>query len=882
MFSTSIEFVDPETQAYNLPPNVQKPPRMGEGRKGSSKLWADFKFEELGDSANLPDLPKVANPAKGVPHQDRNGASSKPPDTLQEQRDDYPYLSVEKASIVNQWRTGVDAGSGSESNNTPPPEPAVEPTEPPKGIAGLKKRRVATVGANVPATAPNPLAQQNSSTKTNGNNQHSKEATTTPVSIGGLNVRPDGNVLVHSASPRKATPKIRPGPTPTPREKGPSHELIDLSDPTPAAVPRSNMSLMSFSQAPLVPGRRQPPITEEPLNTIQETTSAKSFEQSTAQNGLSHKDSKNGVNGRVEEILKSPWNQPSATTHAPANTAQTRKDSDGQMPGSQFSQSPTVVEREHNAREINSRRFHRTMRQKTPSTQSKKSAKAKQKSERQAALAEAWGTPSLPNVNKSKTSTTPEPSEWKKKKMATDEQVHVDMVDDIFAYLEPILDATRCFTGTLYCEIQLGMILVHSPPSAYLDRMLNQKMWNSLFRPKHGVRPPSTAFFNRLTTSGTDIDYLFELTTEKDGATSMMFSEGPAVRTVQYELYCKTKTDDEIVICVDGSGQHVVNRPEALLGAINIHCPKNIWDMNVVVKGAQKYSSDPDEDFDKAVRTLIKSLYVVPNRTEVLLYFRIPDGGELTPLKVLMRRSTTHEYAQKLYGSNASQLAESGLEPNGTANAAQNFVRSPSAQGVYLKITEVQNLYMGTTTTDKTLYRARALESGKMVDDSRLWYEASIISPDIENILESNKDLELGASTTKWRPCNILGTERKEPEPASADKESSTAAYATKNLAPENIGTSTLGQMYRVANRVVDNIDVIGWANSGPGIDFPEGVVFPGSVTARSNFAAATSQGVASIALGRGRGMESSALRTVQNVGSISGYGAGGMQGDFW
>ena len=442
----------------------------------------------------------------------------------------------------------------------------------------------------------------------------------------------------------------------------------------------------------------------------------------------------------------------------------------------------------------------RTMKQKA----GKKVSKAAK--DKQAKLAELWGASALSTKKPAKPApAAPEPSAWKKEKFALAEKHDSEMVQSIFSDLQHVLDGARSFPGSLSLRIQLGMVLIAGrPQDNRIDRPLRENTWNAIFRQQHGIPPPATFFVGRLTTSGADIDHIIDLVGEKNGINSRLFSEEPSVRSVQYEFHCQTRTHEEVIIFIDQGGDAVVNRPEALLGSVNLHCPRSIWDMRVVVQGAQEYTPGADAEVDNAIQDLISELYVLPDMTQVMMFTTVPAGDELRITKVLMRRYTMHQYIQ---GDTVSETKK-GKE--------REFAESQPE--LYLQVTEVQNLYTGHATDKKTLFRARALDPDNMVDDSRLWYEVSIVSPAIDEILQSNKDIDLGDCTTAWTPVDLLGREAGSPLSETASR----------------VGPAGLGGMFRLANQIVGKIDSVGWANEGSAVDVSNLAAMMGSTVGRS------------------------------------------------
>lgn len=802
MYATAMETTNPETLICELPGNIASPPRLAEQRKGRPRVWNDFKFPELGDSSNAPDLGVAGKADRELPEGRNLEKGNSKLATLDEDTigADHPHLSRDKASLVDKWVTeGLEAGavgaSGSEPNN---PLPAAEPIEAPKIVTGVKVRKVLNAGqssSDAPAPAPPPGPD---SSDPEIRRQKARELLGAP------------NPGQQKSSTNRSIPER---PKPNPKAKTLSQQittsLIDILDVDETPV-SSEKGLMSFSQPPLVPS--QPALVTAslkgtPANTGLFTPSFNSdvFKQRNliTKGTEDEEDKENEYEHRLRN-LKTPGSDELEKPKSPSG------------------------ERELVDTEVSTRVFHRTMGQRAPAPKNKRGAKDTQKAKREAAIAAAWGPPPAPKSS-TKQNKDPEPSAWKKAQNSKEEEANRINLKDLFASLEPTLDGARCFTGSLSVEFQLGLVLIHSIPRFYANRALDAKAWNKLFRPHHGLRGPTTAFINRLTTSGADIDYLLALNAGEGQYKAPAFSAVPSEQFVCYEFHCQTKNNETIIINMDDAGVTTVNRPEVFLGAANVHCPRNIWDIRATVKGVQEYMPGVDKEVDAAVQSLIENLYVYPNRTRVLMFTRTLKDSQLCISKVLMKRTTRHCYVgpenkPQTKGGSQKTCSESEKESAGTDTSGAS---TPNDQRVYLQVTEVQNLFFAHNPVDKTAVRIRALTPEEMVDNSRLWYEASIVSPTMDRVLESNKTLEIGECDDSWLPQDLLGNEALFSEEGEG-KEEPDERSDTLSQAASIIGSAGIGQMYRIAKSVVEKIDGVGSANIGPAIDPPENVYLSG------------------------------------------------------
>jgi hypothetical protein len=747
MFATTMTLYDEDTRKYSTPTNIAYPPQSAGSRKGRSKLWAGAEASKSGYASAAMSHPSktvdtsLPQPAKVEEAQNRSPYIREAREAIMFR----PYVSNEKANIIRQWATAIQADAPDfEPNTTAPSEPAPEIEQPPKGIAGLKKRRAVGVTANA-AVAEATLVEA-------ANDEMTRALAQKTERIAAAAVGP--------SSPPAAVRKSQPAPAPTPR--GPSAmPLIDLWDGVPEptlakARPPQFESTVRNDMPPQLPTTARPRF--RPSNYIDLLGDIPEEHRDHTMYGVL-------IPEKVQSNTKSinPGTQPSRRS-----------------------------EQESGPLEPVRTPVYRTMKQKAPRPQRQNLSKA-ENAKRQAAISSAWGEPG-PSAHSGKpvSSAAPEPSKWKKEKLSAGEKIHIDMIKGILAQLEPVLEAARRFTGTLKLEVQLGMILLPMVPKQYTDRLLETKAWDEFFKPKNNMKPPSTAFVNRLTTSGADVDYILGLTTESNGVISKLFRPEPSSRSVQYELHCKAKNSEQIVVRAQENGEAIAIRPEAVIGAVNLHTPRQIWDLRVVVTGSQEYAYGLNQDVDTAVQSLIQNLSTEPKSPEFKVSSKC-DQRELQVVDAFLRRSTTHLCVADAHSA--------GKQP-------------------HLRITEVQRLAI---TPDATGVSARALGDNTMLETARLWYEVSIVNPAIEELFRPNKSLELGSCTTDWLPMDIV---EEKYRPANPSQQSSR---------PKVENAACLGRLYLLANQVVEKIDAVGWANAGIGIEPESGGLPSGSAFGRSS-----------------------------------------------
>ncbi|OJD23549.1 hypothetical protein ACJ73_05098 [Blastomyces percursus] len=764
MFITVMVARDSGSHAHQVPINLRKPPRPTEPKKGRSKIWDDFKFQGLGDASNAPrfgdSVPDETEPVQ--PSQLTTLRTAPPGSGLVGK---HRFLTLEKASFVDNWATEVEAGvvgpNVSESNGTQPPNhrKTAQPVPPP----GIKRRKAVIIdtreGISAPIEDSKPLPSAEASTV-----GHVKSATDEDVAARrGPRLPVNFNPFAYGQPDFSSAENscVRKTLSPEPIAQGKSTRLIDLEDTSPLAS--AVIPPISYMPVPLVPA-------------------------DTTRLGLA--------------MGKCP------PEHAIENkSCRSKEPAKGQLVGN----SPRIHEPEP-------RVFHRVMGQKAGNN-ARGGEYRKSKAENRGSVSDAPSAPSIlsrtsTSGSSSFSSKSIQLSGWKKAQQAKEDDKRGVALNEFLRHVSLILNGARCFPGTVSFEIQLGLVLAsRSLIEQSKEVPLDTKAWNSIFQPKNNLPKPSTIFTNMLTASGADVDYILHLPDSQGGSTCQMFLEGVVSRHVWYEFHCTTINDETLVVTVNESGTAVVNRPESVLGAVNVHCAARTWDMRGVVKGAVEYIRG-DEEIDQAIQNLIGKMYIEPGLSEIVIFARIPQGGQLDITKVLMKRSTRHRFHRHETGPLQGSTAK---KSTGSANGNTTPFGSEEP---FLQITEVQNLFLGYSGSDRMAVRARAKSADKMVDDHRLWYEVSVINPKIEETLRSNKYLEFGDAVTSWsvfKPPPAKNEKR--PTNATTTAKTSETSIADSKL-PEQptseISSKNVSEMFHASNKIVQKIDNVGRDNFGP------------------------------------------------------------------
>ncbi|PGH26804.1 hypothetical protein AJ80_01570 [Polytolypa hystricis UAMH7299] len=810
-----LEAKDPE-----LPENLRIPPRLAEKRKGSSKLWEGFKFQELGNSANLPHLETTVTAYTATGRELGKLESNFIPGLISGLINTHPYLSKEKATHVDRWvEDGLEAGAigvdGPQPNEMPPPEPSAELPESMKMVPGIKTRRVAGAKESSETAAPaaviprktEPSQDQADNEATAAQASPCVPASFNPTAYGQAKLSPDRNA--RPVKPPKKAKKAKPSPK-RPKVRI-SKRLINLDGNTvrpPGSTPK--------------PHSQRRPAHKASNNTKQNQDLT---DQGNIASYEDHIDRlKQDNSGDVQsECLETTTNLP----------VRERMGNDETPTGSD-SAACDAKERKQEVSELDTRVFHRVMGQQAPkSSGSRKKAKEEQEAKRRAVLDDAWGNSSTAATTAPKSPKPPEKSTWKKAQIAKLNEPTVIFLKDSLLSITPTLEDTRRFPGSISVEVQLGLILMPSLSKERAGALGDETTWRNLFRPKHNMTVPSTMFTNRLTTSGADVDFMLDLVEGEGFRSTRMFSAEPESMCVWYEIYCKTKNGEDVVVRVDELGTTTVNRPDWILGELNAHCAHRTWDMRTTVQGTLEYCRGGDHEVDDAISDVIEKLYVPPNMSTALLYTRVPEGGQLRITNVFMKRYTRHRYLvgdSSTAGTAKSNTSPSKVKENIKGNtdgaSTETDIKDTISEdkSLFLQITEVQRLFCSHTLADKSAIRARALSTKDMVDYHRLWYEVSVIGAAVENLLNINIPAEIGDCTNLWSASDLLGFDKtllEELEASNACETKGTAA-AVAEIIPKGLDSGPLGAMLSLAHKVVDKIDGVGWANQGPGVEAAE------------------------------------------------------------
>ncbi|KAI9824258.1 MAG: hypothetical protein M1832_002065 [Thelocarpon impressellum] len=311
-----------------------------------------------------------------------------------------------------------------------------------------------------------------------------------------------------------------------------------------------------------------------------------------------------------------------------------------------------------------------------------------------------------------------------------------------------MLELAQSHRGILRLEVEIGRIMLHGIPPK-LAKPFTLDEWDSTLA-QEGGRATET-FTSMLTTSVEDTERIMQLV---DADKERLFKQEPSASRIFYEFVCSNQQGEEITVEVNAEDfRYQVRKSSRLYGSAYLHYPKRNWDARLNVVGLAASRRD-----EEAARALVDNLYV-PNDGALPNVFTLVNPKHLQLHYILAKRQIRHP------------------------------VRN---ERVALQLTQVQDLVMHHHVSIRGATHASARPAADMVADpsgTRLWYEASLISLDMERAFQENIDLELGEDAT-WRPEDVL--------------------------------QNSLERLWKCTTDVVTRIDGVGAGNVGPaGLKMP-------------------------------------------------------------
>ncbi|KAJ6186471.1 hypothetical protein N7519_007772 [Penicillium mononematosum] len=358
-------------------------------------------------------------------------------------------------------------------------------------------------------------------------------------------------------------------------------------------------------------------------------------------------------------------------------------------------------------------------------------------------------------------------------KSSREKHMH-ESTETLFRFLQPILDSVGSFPGMLSLEIQFGLMFMPSLPASTKEREMSYKEVHQLFFSEHNLTPPPISFFERLTSSPADIDFLVDLEVNQ----SRLFDQKYSHRGVKYEFWCRVGPNRTIVVSVNEYGDAMIRYPEVSLGTVHLSFPSQVWDAAARVRGFIEYNTGADPELEEAARMMAKSIQIEPNNKHLRMLVRVPPVSKIKVDKVFMERWSRHSYL------------------------------SQKSKDIFLQISETQELLATPSVLDQGIMVLQNVPLEKLVKDGNQWWQASIVSSKVDDIMKSNSFLQPGDRNESWCATDLLGADVANVVPSTADQELSTLGA--------EVGHSGIGAMFQLAKTVVQKIDAVGYYNRGP------------------------------------------------------------------
>ncbi|CAG8142959.1 unnamed protein product [Penicillium salamii] len=345
---------------------------------------------------------------------------------------------------------------------------------------------------------------------------------------------------------------------------------------------------------------------------------------------------------------------------------------------------------------------------------------------------------------------------------------------DLYDSIRLILQKVQSFPGTLTLEVGLGLVSVMELSTSQKGKEMTFNDVNELFFSKHGLPPPRTGFFDRLTTSPSDIDYLIALKVDQ----RPMFEQKAMYAGIRYYFYCHTSSGLDFVIYFDREGNLFSRYAPVPLGNASMSFPAQVWDASASIQGSTHFYLQNEPGLQEAADKMKDSLWVDPKSEQLQMLIRPPPEEIMTIDKVVMERRTSHRWLSK------------------------------KSKDIFLKVTESQVLEMTPSILDPKVLVIKSIPYEEMIQQCKYWWKASIHNPVIDKALRDTfkpGSQAPGDPTKTWTPTDLLGKDAKLFN-----------SFIELDPLGEKIGHSGIIPMFELAKIVVQNIDAIGYHNRGP------------------------------------------------------------------
>ncbi|KAL4943798.1 hypothetical protein BDV06DRAFT_234275 [Aspergillus oleicola] len=846
MFVTVAHYLDDDTQLYTPYRNLVQPP-LCNGDSKNSRIWNNFMFQEIGSGHEFAAMDSTQdNYSTDIQLIPSKIVANHP--YLSPEKENQVKQWVADGPLPEVGENAPDFGDVASSQTQM--VVAAKPSSTTKKAPAIKIRRVAASKPPAPNTAPNqPSGELQGAQSSGAPNrkrwmmQYEPDASIPPTSqtsatqskkpINDLPNAPDNldqcstrapkpgiggpkpektASSTHSTQKPQANAIIKPLGKPTTRPREKHNMLVDIA--IPVITPGFSHPNLLFDTPALVPD--QPSFSSGDCSLVDTGSELSKTASDVHTSGLASQiilgaagcNSSTSDPGHLQDASSSTSDFPHLTARlenlnvvynsrltstGPNSTAKPSQRA-GEYNRILEKQMLEGLERSHKPEthravdEVKNRKYHRTMKQKAgkPNQKSKTKAAAKQ-----ATLEDAWGMPKSkkPSGMGSKSPVTADAARKTQSHRKQEPSVDED-VKQLFEAMKSTLEAAEAFPGIVTLEIQFGLVIVPILPKTCSDILMSCADWSKIFQPRNGMPAPTTKFIDRLTVCGSEIDHIVDLKKSKSQGKSRMFEQDYSEYGISYEFHCRARVDELLIIAIDEQGGYKIQNPKSLLGAVNMHFPRRIWDARAVVGSVVPYRPGSHPEFEKVAKYLADHLWI-PAEKYIRIHTSLPKESKMTIEKVFVKRWTRHRY----------------LRADGPPSPS-HATMSPE---ILLQVTEVQDLFIGIGThqsSDRQYVRARYSTTEEMIQRGKVWYELSLVSSALETILKTNAALETGERTEEWRSSDLFGDAAASLAGQPSDSPNSPVAAA--------IGNAGIADLLRVSKAVAEKMDQVGACNRGP------------------------------------------------------------------
>jgi len=291
------------------------------------------------------------------------------------------------------------------------------------------------------------------------------------------------------------------------------------------------------------------------------------------------------------------------------------------------------------------------------------------------------------------------------------------------------LEIARSFRGAIIIESQIGQILLARVPKHMTEAPFDASELSPTMGNIQDFQSSGETFTSHVSTSHSDMSAL--LARPLLNCPLLPLEEDPGYKKAVYEFLCTCSDKKQITVIIDalgkssdpGASSYVVEK-EKILAATYLHFPQRVWDARISVRGEVRASLEEYE----GVKELLDSVYVQVSDTGGVPEILGRDGAALTVDCVRIRLMLDYVTA------------------------------TPAGRTHCLRLTKIQELTVCRFESDmlenRGLFRTATEDEASMINDHRLWFEASLGMSEAKQF-EENTTLELGGEVS-WTVDDIV------------------------------------------------------------------------------------------------------------------------------